>query len=213
MAQLTEGSDRYNGALIDARTGRIIQGKRISNVDTGRGLILDCDSQYDGAEAMIGCHDKLYAVNGTDIADWHTGTTKNSSINFAIYWDGDLLREYHDRSHIDKWNTNTKTWDRVIDVWQYGYGANNNNSTKYNPCLQADLYGDWREEFITRSGADPSIITIYSTPFTTPYRVYTLMHDTHYRVSVAWQNVAYNQPPHLGYYLPDAVKDVERFFA
>ena len=31
------------------------------------------------------------------------------------------------------------------------------------------------------------------------------MHDRQYRESVAWQNVAYNQPPHLSYYLPDNV--------
>ena len=34
----------------------------------------------------------------------------------------------------------------------------------------------------------------------------TLMHDPVYRLGVAWQNVAYNQPPHLGYYLPDLFK-------
>ena len=38
------------------------------------------------------------------------------------------------------------------------------------------------------------------------YRVYTLMHDVTYRTAVASQNTAYNQPPHLGYYLPDAVE-------
>ena len=31
------------------------------------------------------------------------------------------------------------------------------------------------------------------------------MHDHTYRMGVAWQNVAYNQPPHIGYYLPDSV--------
>lgn len=30
------------------------------------------------------------------------------------------------------------------------------------------------------------------------------MYDHLYRLSIAWQNVGYNQPPHLGYYLPDA---------
>lgn len=29
------------------------------------------------------------------------------------------------------------------------------------------------------------------------------MHDHVYRMGIAWQNTAYNQPPHLGYYLPD----------
>ena len=28
------------------------------------------------------------------------------------------------------------------------------------------------------------------------------MHDHVYRMGITWQNAAYNQPPHLGYYLP-----------
>jgi rhamnogalacturonan endolyase len=31
------------------------------------------------------------------------------------------------------------------------------------------------------------------------------MHDHVYRMGICWQNVAYNQPPHLGYYLPDYI--------
>lgn len=197
---ITEGNDRYNSALIDARTGRIIRGKHISNDDTSRGIILDCDSQYDGAESMIWCYGKLFDINGRDIADWHTGSTKNSSINFAIYWDGDLLQEYHDRSHIDKWNTGTKTWDRVIDVWQYGYGANNNNSTKYNPCLQADLYGDWREEAVYWAENNGNCyLTIFTTTMSSDYKLPWLRDDHTYDMAVAWQNCGYNQPPHIGY--------------
>jgi len=36
------------------------------------------------------------------------------------------------------------------------------------------------------------------------------MHDATYRVSIAWQNTAYNQPPHVGYYLPDMVKSLKQ---
>jgi rhamnogalacturonan endolyase len=32
----------------------------------------------------------------------------------------------------------------------------------------------------------------------------TLMHDLQYRLSVAWQNVAYNQPTQPGFYLGEA---------
>ena len=39
----------------------------------------------------------------------------------------------------------------------------------------------------------------------TTYRVPTLMHDHTYRIGICWQNTAYNQPPHLGYYLPDYI--------
>lgn len=79
------------------------------------------------------------------------------------------------------------------------------NGTKATPCLQADLFGDWREEIILYDASDRSHLNIFTTNIPTDYRVPTLMHDHVYRMGVAWQNTAYNQPPHLGYYLPDAV--------
>ena len=69
--------------------------------------------------------------------------------------------------------------------------------------LQADILGDWREEVILHNGSNQ--IIIYSTNTATNYRMPTLMHDHTYRMGICWQNVAYNQPPHLGYYLPDAM--------
>jgi hypothetical protein len=43
----------------------------------------------------------------------------------------------------------------------------------------------------------------------------TLMRDPQYRLAIAWQNVAYNQPPHPGFYLDEAAplpkKPVIRF--
>lgn len=79
------------------------------------------------------------------------------------------------------------------------------NGTKSTPCLQADLFGDWREEIILYDASDRSHLNIFTTNIPSQYRVTTLMHDHVYRMGVVWQNVAYNQPPHLGYYLPDAV--------
>ncbi|WP_325262164.1 hypothetical protein [Flavobacterium sp.] len=32
------------------------------------------------------------------------------------------------------------------------------------------------------------------------------MHDTQYRVAIAWQNSAYNQPPHPSFYLGTDMK-------
>jgi rhamnogalacturonan endolyase len=29
------------------------------------------------------------------------------------------------------------------------------------------------------------------------------MHDAQYRLAIAWQNVAYNQPPHPSFYLDE----------
>ena len=52
---------------------------------------------------------------------------------------------------------------------------------------------------------EPSKIMVYATNTPTTYRVPTLMHDHTYRMGICWQNTAYNQPPHLGYYLPDYI--------
>jgi rhamnogalacturonan endolyase len=82
-----------------------------------------------------------------------------------------------------------------------------NNGTKANPALQADILGDWREEVVWRS-ADNRELRIYTTPYPTTHRLVTLMQDPVYRAGVAWQNTAYNQPPHLSYF-PGALKPSE----
>jgi rhamnogalacturonan endolyase len=80
-----------------------------------------------------------------------------------------------------------------------------NNGTKTNPCLSGDILGDWREELIVRT-RDNSAIRIYTTTIPTEHRIYTLMHDSQYRAAIAWQNVAYNQPPHPSFYIGDEMK-------
>ena len=79
------------------------------------------------------------------------------------------------------------------------------NGTKATPNLCADLFGDWREETIYWDSSDSCTLNVFSTTKSTDYRVPCLMHDHTYRMGIAWQNVAYNQPAHLGYYLPDYV--------
>lgn len=108
--------------------------------------------------------------------------------------------------YIAKWNG--KGCDHVLlngkDLSDYGHSASC-NGTKATPCLQADIFGDWREEIVLYDASDNAHLNIFSTNIPTEYRVTTLMHDHVYRMGVAWQNAAYNQPPHLGYYLPDKV--------
>ncbi len=36
------------------------------------------------------------------------------------------------------------------------------------------------------------------------------MHDPQYRAAIAWQNVAYNQPPHPGFFLGEGMKTPPR---
>ncbi len=128
-------------------------------------------------------------------------STTKPSVNFRIYWDGDLQDELLDGVKCDKWNGNGTTRLKTFD----GQAC---NGTKNTPCLQADLFGDWREEVIFHNGADK--IYINTTTIATQYRLFTLMHDAVYRMGVAWQNTAYNQPPHLGFYIGDGIGNVKQ---
>ncbi len=118
------------------------------------------------------------------------------STNFLIWWDGDLSRELLNRNYIDKYGKG-----RIFTA----EGALSNNGTKATPALSADIWGDWREELILRS-SDNRELRIYTTTIPTKIRQYTLMHDPQYRLSVTWQNVGYNQPPHTGFYFGKDMK-------
>ena len=121
------------------------------------------------------------------------------SVNFGIWWDGDLLRELLDRETVSKYDWESGT---VSDLMKF-VGAQFNNGTKSNPCLQADILGDWREEVLLRT-PDSNELRLYTTTIPTPFRINCLMEDIPYRLSVATENVAYNQPPEAGYYIgPD----------
>ena len=53
---------------------------------------------------------------------------------------------------------------------------------------------------------DNKELRVFSTSIPTDKRFYTLMHDPQYRLSIAWQNVAYNQPPHTGFHMGEGMK-------
>jgi rhamnogalacturonan endolyase len=133
-------------------------------------------------------HDNTLQLNG-----------RRLSVNFGIWWDGDLLRELLDRETVSKYDWESRS---VIDIMKFE-GAQFNNGTKSNPCLQADILGDWREEVLVRT-PDSRELRLYTTTIPTSYRINCLMEDIPYRLSVAAENVAYNQPPEAGYYIgPD----------
>jgi rhamnogalacturonan endolyase len=123
----------------------------------------------------------------------------------GVWWDGDLLREILDGTTIDKWDHASGTAVRLLSA----EGCARNNGTKSNPCLCADILGDWREEVIWRT-SDNKELRIYTTTVPTDRRLVTLMHDPVYRLSIAWQNVAYNQPAHPGFYLGEGMADPPR---
>jgi rhamnogalacturonan endolyase len=110
-----------------------------------------------------------------------------------------------DKSFIDDWDYIIHKPVRLLDASQFG--GSSINGTKATPVLSADLFGDWREEVIFK-GSDNASLLLFTTTIPTDYRLYTLMHDPQYRLAIAWQNVVYNQPPHLGFYIGDGLKDV-----
>ena len=124
------------------------------------------------------------------------GPGRRGRANFALWWDGDLLRETLDGARISKWDWQGRKLDTIFTAT----GCASNNGSKSTPCLSADLFGDWREEVVFRS-LDNKTLRIYTTTAVTTHRLPTLMHDPQYRLAIAWQNVGYNQPPHPGFFL------------
>jgi rhamnogalacturonan endolyase len=172
----------------DARTGALIFGLDGQNADVGRGVAIDIDPRYPGYE-MWGARGGLMAGNGVQIT-----ANRPGQMNFACWWDADLLREILDGTTISKWDWNANTANTLLSP----AGLASNNGTKSTPCLSADILGDWREEVIWRSAANNEL-RIYTTTIPSTNRFYTLMHDPQYRCAIAWQNTGYNQPPHPGF--------------
>lgn len=182
--EIEENTTGPGAALYDARTGEVLW-KGNMNEDAGRGVAANIDPSNPGAEMWWSGSDGVYNMKGEKIGP------HPPSMNFLIWWDGDLTRELLDKNYIDKYKQG-----RIFTA----EGCVSNNGTKGTPALSADLLGDWREEVMFRT-EDNKELRIFTTVIPTAYRMPTLMHDPQYRVAIAWQNVGYNQPPHPGFYL------------
>ena len=196
--EIEDGTNGPGTAMYDARTGKILWTSD-ADKDVGRGVAADIDPRYPGAE-MWGGAEGLKNAKGERIG------AAPRAVNFAIWWDGDLLRELLDRNVIAKWDWQNSKLDTILTA----EGCTANNGSKATPALSADLFGDWREEVIWRT-TDNNELRIYTTTIPTPHRLPTLMHDSQYRLSIAWQNVAYNQPPHTSFYLGTGMKPLPHF--
>ncbi|MDQ0893456.1 rhamnogalacturonan lyase family protein [Agromyces ramosus] len=200
-----------NGGVIasmrDAETGEVLWSNPGSR-DTGRGVAADIDPGHPGAEAWNVGGDAAWnsRVGTMNAADGTVIGTTIPAANFVTWWDGDLTREITDHDFSDATQTGVPTiskWDpstgTAVPLLRAD-GMLTNNGTKGNPMVQADLFGDWREELVVRH-ATGDALRIYTTTDVTEHRIPTLMHDPQYRQAVAWQNTAYNQPPHPSYFL------------
>ena len=206
---------KYAEDLRVASTGKHFwsSGKLVTSDDNGRGVMDNIDDDYakthpnalaiGWSSGIANAHD----LNGDDVAAKPAGAGSGTFDNFLVYWDGDLSRELLDANIIQKYYATTGTTKRFYGPSD-GYtltGGSTNNYSKRNPSLVADIWGDWREEIIMPvnkgSATDQAYLRIYTSTMPTDYRITTLMHDCQYRLSVAWQNVGYNQPTHASYYI------------
>jgi len=193
----------YGIEFRDAGTGEVIWGAG-PFVDVGRGVAMDIDPHHRGYECWASggatFSNVLFNCRGEVIAN-----AKPRSTNFGIWWDGDLLREILNSNRISKWNWINNSDNTIFTA----VNCSSNNESKSTPVLCADILGDWREEVIWRTN-DNHELRIFTTTILTDYRFYTFMHDPIYRLSVAWQNVAYNQPTQTGFYMGDGMAEPPR---
>lgn len=203
----------YGDDMHDAQNGQVLA-RGYTEKDNGRGLAAD---MFYSINASTGLDDfrgyEYWSGATTAPTNAITGKTIGSKpdSNFRIYWNGDL----YDESLDGRFDSNSNTCNPRIISWtgsakkeiniasSYGGKPQSCNYTKATPCLVADLYGDWREEMVFWDASDAATLDIYTTVDASIYPVPCLMEDHLYRLGIAWQNSSYNQPPHLGYYLPD----------
>lgn len=198
-----DGSD-----FRDAATGEVIF-KIESSDDVGRCMAADIDPTNPGLEMWSSDSKGIRNIKGEVVSPGKSSAgsekgddtalyleTTRLPTNFAVWWDGDLLREMLDGTRVSKydWTTGKTNIIKRFD------GCSFNNGSKSNPCVSADILGDWREEVVVRD-YNSTELRIYVSTISTQYRITCLMQDIVYRLGVAYQNVGYNQPPHVGFYL------------
>lgn len=208
----------WGTTMQDAKTGKIMQTHN-GIKDTGRCMV-----------ANIGYKDKYYVMWGA-ASSGYWDSDKNSAgdlglaMNGRIYWDGGLTDQLQDHVTISKWNDAAGKAETIFTA-----DGNSINGTKGNVNLQADIIGDWREEIVTYKQVDQTeetikiavesaggreydfkkivpqyVLRVVTTTIPTDYNFSTFMHDDLYRIGAATYNVAYNQPPHISFYLSDTI--------
>lgn len=188
------GSNGGIGASFRSAANGAILWSTPATGDVGRGAMMDIDPRFDGAEGWATNAGDIYATDGS------VATPRgNAFYNFGVWWEGGLLRQMLDNTTIARWNwASGGGRTNILTAWQQG--ASQSNGTKATPALSGDVFGDWREEVIWKN-TDSSALLVFTTTISASGRLHTLLHDPTYRMAIAWQNVAYNQPPHPGFFL------------
>ncbi|GIF01675.1 rhamnogalacturonan lyase [Paractinoplanes rishiriensis] len=189
----------YGYALREAATGKVIYGA-FAGRDVGRGMVGDVVPEVPGLETWANVPDGS-GVLGVRSATGETLSNTTPGTNMSIRWAADMTTQIV---------TGSGDATPMITDWRRGTlltatGTLTNNSTKGNPALVADIFGDWREELLLRT-TDSSAIRIYLSTEVTDRRLPTLLHDPQYRVETARQQTGYNQPAYPSFYLGSALQ-------
>lgn len=181
-------------ALHDAKDGGIIWQKvDDADNDMGRCMVADVDPTSPGCEFWY-YGNELFAQDGSELTDAEGNRKKEGSANAGIWFDGTLNRQLiNDRTIHSFVNGRTFT--------MYRYDMSFINGSKSNPGWFGDMLGDWREEVIVPDETKLADLKIFSTWYPTEHRIPWLMTDHTYYMQCIHEQVGYNQPTNLGYYL------------
>ena len=192
-----EDGPYYGCNYRNATTGEVYF-KHTSTKDDGRALMANFSNDYPGSVGRSSSASGMIASlrNNTTIDAYAGDSYINwGDLNARIYWDGDLCSEILNSPGTAKEASVEKPGTGRLFT---SSGCNMNNDSKNNPCFQGDIIGDWREEIVVRRGTG---LRVYTTGMWTTYSLPTLWNDHQYRQAMVWQMMAYNQPPHLSYFL------------
>ena len=156
----------------------------------------DLDPDNPGLEVWQVHEEKPY---GYDLHDARTGKllfneTSSGDNGRGVAGDVDSLNRGHELWSAANWNTYTVKGK----IWK----ADKRPAYNFRIYWDGDLLDELLDNTtisILHDGA--SKLYIYTTTIPTEHRMYTLAHDPIYRLGMSWQNTAYNQPPHLGFWL------------
>lgn len=191
----TSPKTTYNSET-DRKYVRDENGNLITDRDDGRALMANFSNTYPGSLGRSAGSDVM-STSTRALVDDLSGFLPAGNLNFRIYWDGDLLSEWQDSpgQTNDKISINKPGLGRIFNA----DGTAANNDTKHNTCFQGDIIGDWREEFIAR--VDSRTIRIYTSGIYSNFSLPSLWYDHQYRQAMATQEMVYNLPPHLSFFL------------
>ena len=180
-------------ALHDAKDGAVIWKKdAASDNDMGRCMVADIDPAHPGCEFWY-YQGSLFDQDGVS-----TGVNmKGNDVSCAagIWFDGSLARQGINEKGV----LHSFASGRTFTMYRYSMAMI--NGTKGNPSWYGDLLGDWREEIILPDASKLVDLKIFSTWYPTSHKFPFLMSDHTYMMQCLNQNIGYNQPNNLGYFL------------